>query len=530
MRLKNQEYPEVAQVFQNFSRSLADLAGEDYTNYVCAASAALTGESEAALRLLAHEAVPFYPAEFFARQEALISRTGEQIAPAMDSAESGAPSDSYRAAQHNAQSPLAGFGGFRVGEDGRLYYAAKSEHYHIPLGHSFPGYRLIDIAKRLGIPNATHNNTRGFLTRSTERRLIAAANGVSCESAEMDTILASREPGVINRAINLETGSLAVEAAIKMMLARFYPIDGAKAPCEGRIPVFLVMADNAGGITAGYHGTTVTAQTLRGLWPAFGKKAEESGLYRVVGVPINDAAGFEAAIKRWNEPPYQTAGFLHEIIMMNYGGIRLEEAFLQQAYRLCRASGTPVLCDEIQSCAWYEGLFLFRQYGIRPDFVSIGKGFPGGNYAASKLLFSGAFDSLSQFGALVTNGQEELASLAYLVTMEFIAENGAEIARVGALYHEAMTALAAKHGSLITAAAGDAHMSALSFESVPDAVEFCKRMQLTYGVDISAQTYKPNCPPVALTKLPVITTEHMARSLVEKMDRCLITMEEEQHA
>ena len=71
-------------MFQNFSRSLADLAGEDYCNYVCAASAALTGESEAALRLLAHEQVAFCPPAFFARQEALISRTGEQIAPAME--------------------------------------------------------------------------------------------------------------------------------------------------------------------------------------------------------------------------------------------------------------------------------------------------------------------------------------------------------------------------------------------------------------------------------------------------------------
>lgn len=517
-------------MFHNFTRSLADLAGEDYVNHVCAASAALTGQSEAALRLLAHEQVPFCPVDHIARQEALLSRTGEQIAPAMDSAESGAPSDSYRAAQHNAQSPLAGFGGFRVGEDGRLYFAAKSEHYHIPLGHAFPGYRLIDIAKRLGIPNATHNNTRGYLTRRTERRLIAAANGVAEDSAQMNEIIASRAPGVLNRVINLETGSLAVEAAIKMMLARFYPIDGAKAVCEGRIPVFLVMADNAGGITAGYHGTTVIAQTLRGLWPAFGKKAEESGLYRVVGVPINDPKGFEDAIRRWNEPPYQTAGFLHEIIMMNYGGIRLEETFLQTAYRLCRETNTPVLCDEIQSCAWYDSLFLFRKYGIQPDFVSIGKGFPGGNYAASKLIFSGAFDLLSQFGALVTNGQEELASLSYLVTMEFIAENGAEVARVGKLYHEAMFSLADKHAKLISCAEGDAHMSTLNFVKVPDAVEFCKRMQFTYGVDISAQTYKPNCPPVALTKLPIIITEQMALGLVEKMDRCLTGMEEEQNA
>ncbi|MEZ4509516.1 MAG: hypothetical protein R2912_09425 [Eubacteriales bacterium] len=49
-------------------------------------------------------------------------------------------------------------------------------------------------------------------------------------------------------------------------------------------------------------------------------------------------------------------------------------------------------------------------------------------------------------------------------------------------------------------------MSTLNFVNVPDAVEFCKRMQFTYGVDISAQTYKPNCPPVALAKLPIIIT------------------------
>jgi hypothetical protein len=55
-------------------------------------------------------------------------------------------------------------------------------------------------------------------------------------------------------------------------------------------------------------------------------------------------------------------------------------------------------------------------------------------------------------------------------------------------------------------------------------------MQLVYGVDISAQTYKPNCPPVALTKLPIITTETIALSLVNKMDRCLLSMEEETNA
>ena len=116
----------------------------------------------------------------------------------------------------------------------------------------------------------------------------------------------------------------AVEAALKMMLARFYSLDGSPAPYAGRIPVFLVMADQAGGLAGNYHGTTVVAQTLRGLWPEFTRKMEDAGIYRVVSVPINDAAGFRQAIETWNTPPYKTAGFCHEIIMMNYGAILVD--------------------------------------------------------------------------------------------------------------------------------------------------------------------------------------------------------------
>ena len=515
-------------MLQNIERSLADLLGGDYVSAVCAARSALTGEDGAALQALAQTRCAFYPPAFAARQEALMQRIGERLTPGLPNANEGAPTDAYRAAQHAAAAPLSALGCFRIGEDGRLYFAGKSEHYHIPLGHDFPGYALLERAKRLGIPNATHNNTRGYITRLAERALIAAANGLDpADAASLDALLQKREPGVLNRVINLETGSLAVEAALKMMLSRFYSIDGKPAPHAGRVPVFLVMADRAGGPTAGYHGTTVLAQTLRGLWPAFTEKAEAADLYRVVGVPLGDARAFAAALETWNTPPFKTAGFCHELIMMNYGGIRQQEAFLQEAYRLCRQSDTPVLCDEIQSCAWYDGLFLFRKYGLAPDFVSVGKGFPGGNYPASRILVSGGFDTLNQFGALVTNGQEELASLAYLITMAFIAANGAHIEETGAAYHAAIERLAGRHPALCAGAEGDAHMSALSFHTVDAAVTFCTRLQHEYGVDISAQTYKPNCPPVALTKLPLLVTAGMVDALVQRMDRCLCEMEAE---
>lgn len=114
----------------------------------------------------------------------------------------------------------------------------------------------------------------------------------------------------------------------------------------------------------------------------------------------------------------------------------------------------------------YDGLFLFRKYGLTPDFVSVGKGFPGGTYPASKILVSGAYDNLSQFGALVTNGQEELASLAYLITMEFITANGTFIQQTGQYYHEKAAELVSRYPELCIGVEGDAHMTAICFSDV----------------------------------------------------------------
>ena len=226
-------------------------------------------------------------------------------------------------------------------------------------------------------------------------------------------------------------------------------------------------------------------------------------------------------MQTYNSGKYKTAGFCHEIVLMNYGGIRLQEAYLHKAYELCHATDTPVLCDEIQSCAWYDGCFLFKKYNLTPDFVSVGKGFPGGTYPASKILVSGAYDTLSQFGALVTNGQEELASLAYLITMEFIYANGQFIEESGKYYHEQTKVLAAQYPQICIGVEGDAPMTAICFATVEDAVKFTGIMNKELCVAVSAQPYTPNCPPVALTKLPLITTPTMADKLLVLFDSAL---------
>jgi len=508
---------------QSPSLSLIDLVGRAYLKAVCSGRAFLEGRDPAELWPLAEEKIDFIPLEFRQRLDELVDFIGEQVCEPLENSAGGAGTNAFNKASHPKMAPLSGFGFVRVGEDGRAYLVSKSEHYHASLGHSFPGYRLVEIGRQLGIPNATHNNTRGHVTRLLEQELIRTANGIQRgDAARLKAVIDSNEPHVLNRVIGLETGSLAVEAGLKMMLARFYRLDDtyAKPKYDGRVPVVLVMADNAGGKKANYHGTTLFTQFMRGMWPELAGIIEEHEIFVTRAVSINDIADFERLVQEYDQGRYKIAGFFHEIILMNYGAIRLEEDFLKKAYAICHAHDIPVLDDEIQSCIWSPELYLFREYGLNPDFVAIGKGFPGGEYPASRILTTAEMDSLNQFGALVTNGQEELASLAYLVTMEFAQANRNYVSEIGNYYEAELRALLKRYPQVISEIQGQRHLSSIFFFQAEQALKFIQTLN-AQCIDISAQTYKANCPPAALTKLPLISSFKMVDFLIQKMDEAL---------
>lgn len=503
--------------------SLTDLLGSEYLRAVCEARAFLQGEALPGLLALAEEKVDLYPPGFAARADELLGFVGKKVTGPLRHSASGATTAAFVKATRTAMAPLGGLGCIRIGEDGRAYLISKSEHYHASVGHAFPGYRLLEIAHRLGIPNATHNNTRGHVTRLLEEELVRVANGIGRGDREaLQTALTSLEPGVLNRVINLETGSLAVEAALKMMLARFTRLDATfpDPPYAGKLPVFLVLGDANGGPQANYHGTTMLTQLLRGLWPELAAGMERAGLYALRPVRINDAEHFRATLEENDRGQRKVAGFFHEIVLMNYGAIRLDQAYLAKAYELCRAHDVPVIVDEIQSCMWSPDLFLFREYGLRPDFVSVGKGFPGGEYPASRIIGSAPLDNLNQFGALVTNGQEELSSLAYLVTMEFAQANAAHTAEVGTHYEMELRSLGARYPSRVERVEGLRHLSSVFFRTTEDTVRFVSALN-EGGIDISAHTYKANCPPSALTKLPLVATHGVVDLVIRRMDEAL---------
>jgi acetylornithine/succinyldiaminopimelate/putrescine aminotransferase len=512
----------IPSAFLPVSLSLADLCGEEYIRAVCANHAFLTGESPGPVAEAAFKRVEFFPAAFERRLLQLLPKVGHKVGTRLAHTPAGATTRQFEAHSKLDLAPLGAWGYFRIGEDGHLYLITKSEHYHAPLGHAFPGFVLLDKARRLGIPNATHNNTRGFITRRLEVELVAAVNGLAAsDAAGLKTVMASTEPDVLNRVLNLETGSLAVEAALKLMLARFYRPDETQPlpKYQGRIPVLLVLGDDDGALRANYHGTTILTQVMRGMWPELYGATKEHG-FRVAAIRPDSIADLEAAFVTYQQGNLKIAGFFHEIVMMNYGGRLLSREFLARAYELCRQHDVPVVADEIQSCLWAPGLFLHREYGLRPSFLAIGKGFPGGEYAASRLLFSAAFDSLPQFGALVTNGQAELAALAYLVTMRWAVANAAITRQIGEKYASRLRELAAEFPKVISSVDGYGHLSCLRFQDTASAVAFAKLL-VAQGLDVSAQTYKADCPPSVLTKLPLIAGYEVVDFVVGRIREAL---------
>jgi acetylornithine/succinyldiaminopimelate/putrescine aminotransferase len=509
----------------NISRSLLDIIHKEYVDSVCRAQSFLTRKPVDLYYKIAKEKVDFFPASIQTRLEELVTHVGKKVTSGLEHSLSGAGTQAFEDSSHYFMAPLAGMGPYRIGEDGRLYLASKSAHYHASLGHRFPGFNLIENAKKLGIVQSTHNNTRGYVTRLAETELIRRVNGIGNDNDQLRKIFTSTSPGVLNRVINLQTGSLAVEAAFKILLTRFYPFSPSdpKPQYSGTTPVLLVMGDSNGGLEVNYHGTTIFTQMFRGLWPSLYKELEKSNLFKIVPVRVNDIDHFKETVKNYETGNMKIAGFMHEIILMNYGAIKLDETYLKEAYSICRQHDIPIVADEIQSCTWYGNGFLFKEYELNPDIVVVGKGFPGGEYAASKVILSSDFDNLDQFGALVTNGQEELSSLCYLITSAFIDANADTLKQFGDYYHNGLKQIAKKYPGLIDKIEGLGHLSSLFFSNAGKAASFAANLN-EQGIDISAHTYKENCAPSALTKLPLITTPPIIDFILNKMDETLKKM------
>jgi len=242
--------------------------------------------------------------------------------------------------------------------------------------------------------------------------------GVTLLSGLLAEQLLARAPGSVGAMIPANTGTEAVEAAIKVARA-----------ATGRPRILY--ADHA------FHGLTLGSLSINGneeFRDGFGPL-----LPGCDPVAFGDLDGLRAELERGD-----VAALVLEPVQGK--GVNLPPAgYLQDAQRLCRDAGALFVCDEVQTGIGRTGRFLaLEHYGLEPDMICLAKALSGGlvpigAVLVSRAAFEKVFDGMERavrHGS--TFGGNDLAAAAALATLRVLdTERLVErSARLGALLLE----------------------------------------------------------------------------------------------
>ncbi len=267
------------------------------------------------------------------------------------------------------------------------------------------GTRFLDLLGGYGMFNVGRNNprVRAALVEALALETPGSVQlGVNALSGALADELLKRLPARLGKVLFTNSGTEAVEAAIKM--AR-----GA----TGR-PRVLALEHAFHGLTVG----SLAAGDAGEFKAPFGPSPPGFD-----HVPLGDLDALERELRRED-----VALFIVEPVQGK--GVNLPEpGYLPAAQRLCRDHGTLFCVDEVQTGLGRTGrLFAFEHEGLEPDMVTIAKSISGG-YIPSGALALRTEDLLRVFDSLehaVLHGStfapNDLAMVAGLATLRELDE------------------------------------------------------------------------------------------------------------
>jgi adenosylmethionine-8-amino-7-oxononanoate aminotransferase len=205
--------------------------------------------------------------------------------------------------------------------------------------------------------------------------------------------LAALLPGDLNHVFFTESGSVAVEVALKMAVQFWLNL--------GERRTRFVSFRNA------YHGDTFATMALcdpeegmhryfRGLWPE-----------QIVAELPEGAERFAALERLLREHRKEIAAVIVEPLIQGAGGMKFHDpGVLGDLGKLCERHGLLLICDEIfTGFARTGAMFACLRAGVAPDIICLSKALTGGTLplaatVASKKIYS-AFLSDSADSALM---------------------------------------------------------------------------------------------------------------------------------
>jgi len=224
--------------------------------------------------------------------------------------------------------------------------------------------------------------------------------GVTLLSGVLAEQLLARAPGSVAAMVPANTGTEAVEAAIKVARA-----------ATGR-PRILYAGHAFHGLTLGSLSINGNAEFREGFGPL---------LPACDAVPFGDLEALQRELERGD-----VAALILEPVQGK--GVNLPPGdYLQRAQALCRAAETLFVCDEVQTGIGRTGRFLaLEHWGLQPDMVCLAKALSGGlvpigAVLVSRRAFDRVFDGMERavrHGS--TFGGNDLAAAVALATLRVL--------------------------------------------------------------------------------------------------------------
>jgi ornithine--oxo-acid transaminase len=251
--------------------------------------------------------------------------------------------------------------------------------------------------------------------------------GVTLLSGVLAEQLLARAPGSVGAMVPANSGTEAVEAAVKIARA-----------ATGRPRVLY--AEHA------FHGLTLGSLSLNGdshFREGFGPL-----LPGCTPVPFGDLDALERELARGD-----VAAFVVEPVQGK--GVNMAPAgYLSGVQRLCGAAGALFVCDEVQTGLGRTGRFLaLEHWDLQPDMICLAKALSGGlvpigAVLVSRVAFERVFDGMERavrHGS--TFGGNDLAAAAGLATLRVLDQERLveRAARMGELLLELTRPLVERH-------------------------------------------------------------------------------------
>lgn len=383
--------------------------------------------------------------------------------------------EKYRKYVNPGIAAILGFSGFGVPEE-------RAEGCYI---WDASGRKFLDCVGGYGAFSLGHLNPKVVeaVKKQLEKEALKSHFFMSTELADACELLAQVLPGNINYTFMCNSGTEAVEGALKC--ARVH---------TGR-PEFI-------GAVNGFHGKSFGSLSVSGR--EVYKTQFHPLLPETQHVPFGDIDALANAISD------KTAAVVLEIIQGEGGVIVAPDDYFPKVRKLCDANGALLICDEVRTGFGRTGkMFACEHYGIQPDIITMAKALGGG------VMPVGAFSSNedvwnSMFGAnpylhSTTFGGNPLACAAVIAAINTTIEEGLveRSARLGEKLLSGLKSLQAQYPHIVKEVRGKGLLAGIEF----DHEDFAALVIAGCGRQDLLAAYSLNNPKVVRIEPPLIIEE-----------------------